>query len=136
MKTIKLFVAIGLLTQLLGCSTADNISEEERSAISKEIHGRLDGYLDALKRQDLDWFQNFWSNEKDFVFAGDGLINTNYDSAITKTYRDAFTTIKDISFLNWSDGHALVLNKSAVSYTTSFDWQAIMVSGDTVRAKG
>jgi Domain of unknown function (DUF4440) len=136
MKTIQLFFCIGLLGQLLSCNTADNISEEEKATISNEVQGRLHGYLDALKRHDLDWFQNFWANEKDFVFAGDGLIQTNYDSAITKTYSDAFKNIKDFSFLNWSNEHALVINRNAVSYTTNFDWQVIMVSGDTVKAKG
>jgi ketosteroid isomerase-like protein len=135
MKAIKL-LAIGLLAQLSSCGTPDNISEAERTAIAKEIQGRLDGYADAVKRKDLEWVQKFWSNEKDFVLASDGKINTNYDSAITKEYRDAFTTIKEMTHLNFSNGHALVLSKNAVSYTTNFNWQAIMVSGDTVKANG
>ena len=63
MKTIRNLFFIGLLGQLLSCNTTDNISEQEKAAISEEIQGRLDGYLDALKRHDLDWFKKFWSNE-------------------------------------------------------------------------
>ena len=136
MKPLRLYLAIGLLAILSSCSSGDNISDEERATITKEIQGRLDGYSEAVKRKDLDWVQKFWSDEKDFVFAGDGQQNTDYDSAVTKTYRDAFTTIKEMTYLNWGNGHALVLSENAVSYTTTFDWQAIMMSGDTVKAKG
>lgn len=136
MKTNRLIIYIGLLTLLLSCTDSENISDEERTRISKEVQGRLDGYIDALNRHDLNWFQTFWSNEKDFVFAGDGLINTNYDAAITKSYGAAFTDIKEFSYLNWTNGHALVLNEKVVSYATNFDWQAIRMSGDTIKAKG
>jgi ketosteroid isomerase-like protein len=136
MKSIKHYLLVGLLVQLSSCSTSDDISEAEQTAISKEIQERLNGYPEAFRRHDLQWYQNFWSNERDFVFAGDGLIQTNYDSAITKTYRDGFTNIKDILHFKWSNGHACVLNKNAVSYITNFDWGGIMTSGDTVKAKG
>jgi ketosteroid isomerase-like protein len=136
MKAIRLYLVIGLLVQLSGCDTSDNISEADRTAIIKEIQNRLSGYSEAVKRKDLDWIQKFWSNENDFVLASDGKIETNYDSVIEKEYREAFPTIKEMTHLNFNNGHALVLSKNAVSYTTNFDWQAIMVSGDTVKANG
>lgn len=136
MRTINFYLALGLLIVLQSCSNSDNISNDEQTNITKEIQGRLDGYSEAVKRKDSDWIQNFWSDEKDFVLASDGKIETNYDSVMTKEYRDAFKTIQEMTYLNFSNGHALVLSKNAVSYATNFDWQAIMVSGDTVKASG
>lgn len=136
MKAIKFYLTIGLLVQLSGCSAPDSIPDAERTAITKEIQGRLDGYADAVKRKDLEWVQKFWSNEKDFVLAGDGELSTDYNSVVVKDYGDFFTTMKEMSYLNWSNGQALVLNENTVSYATKFDWQAVMESGDTIKSRG
>lgn len=136
MRTVKSYIAVGLLIVFQSCITGDNISDNERTTITKEIQDRLDGYSEAVRRKDSDWIQDFWSDEKDFVLASDGKIETNYDSVMTREYRDAFKTIQEMTYLNFSNGHALVLSKNAVSYATNFDWQAIMVTGDTVKASG
>ena len=136
MKPIKFYLAIGLLAILSSCNNGDSISDEERATITKEIHGRLDGYSEAVKSKDLDWVQKFWSNEKDFVLAGDGELSTDYNSVVVKDYGDFFTTMKEMSYLNWSNGHALVLNENTVSYATKFDFQAVMESGDTIKSRG
>ena len=136
MKLIKFYLTLGLLAVLQSCSNGDNISDEERATMTKEIQERVNGYSEAVKRKDSDWIQDFWSNDKDFVFAGDGKIETNYDSIMIKEYRDAFKTIQEMTYLNFSNGHGLVLSKNAISYATNFDWQAIMVAGDTIKAKG
>ena len=136
LNLFKILLVLGLFSQLLSCKQGDNISESERNAIIKEIQAKFDGYIEAMKREDIDWFHSFWSNENDFTFAGDGVIKTNYDSAITKAYGDAFKDIKEVIHLNWSNPHALIIDRNTVSYVTNFDWQAAVISGDTVKAKG
>lgn len=136
MKAIKLCLAIGISAQLSSCGNPDNISEAERIAITKEVQGRLDGYADAVKRKDLEWVQKFWSDEKDFVLAGDGELSTDYNAVIVKDYGDFFATMKEMSYLNWSNGEALVLNENTVSYATKFDWLAVMEAGDTIKSRG
>jgi len=136
MKPIKLYLAIGLLAILSSCSNGDSVSDEERASITKEIQERLDGYANAVKRKDLEWVQKFWSDEKDFVLAGDGELSTDYNSVVVKDYGDFFTTMKEMSYLDWNNGHALVLNQNTVSYATKFDWQAVMESGDTIKSRG
>ena len=87
MRTIKFYLALGLLIVLQSCSTGDNISDNERTTITKEIQGRLDGYSEAVRRKDSDWIQTFWADQKDFVLASDGKIETNlrlsYDKGIS-----------------------------------------------------
>ena len=119
-----------------GCNTPETISTHEEATIKKEIQGRLDGYATAVKSKDLAWIQDFWADDDNFVFAGDGQLNSNYDSAITKSYQNAFAALKEMTYIRWTDGHPLVLSRDVVSYPTNFQWQAVMESGDTVRAKG
>jgi len=137
MKKFNIYLAIiGILPLLISCSDRDTISDTEKILITKEIEEILNGYPEAFKRQDLDWYQNFWFKDKDFVMAGDGKIEANYDSAITKRYREAFSNFKGVLYFKWSNGHSHVINKNAVSYTTNFDWRFLTVSGDTIKSNG
>ena len=92
-------------------------------SIAREIQDRLNGYPVAIKNKDIDWFISLWSNEMDFVFAGDGQIKTNFDTVITQAYLNAFSNIKEVIHLNWTRGHATVLSKEVVSCTVNFDWK-------------
>ena len=127
---------MGIALIFSSCNETDIISDEEKIKIEKEIKERLDGYPAAFNRHDIDWFHNFWSNEKGFVFAGDGAVTTNYDSSVTKAYLDGFTQVKTFLHFDWSNGHAYILSRDAVSYATNFDWGLVMASGDTVKSRG
>lgn len=134
MKALDIFSTVIILL-LIGCNQPKGISEEEKLAIKKEIKERVENYPEALKRKDLEWFHNFWSNEEDFVFAGDGLLNTNYDSAITQVYLNLFPNLEEVLHFEISNGQISVLSKDAASYALNFDW-GITISGDTVKSKG
>jgi hypothetical protein len=136
MEPLRYYLIVGIFAILSSCSNGDSVSDEERASIPKEIQERLDGYADAVKRKDLEWVQKFWSNEKDFVLAGDGELSTDYNTVVIKDYGDFFNTMREMSYLNWSNGHALVLNENTVSYATKFEWQAVMESGDTIKSTG
>ncbi len=88
MKKIKHFFPTVVILLLSNCSIPNEITEEEKRIIVEEIQERVENYPEALKRKDLEWFHNFWSNEEDFVFAGDGLVTIDYDASITQVYLD------------------------------------------------
>ena len=136
MKRIILFFSIISIVLLSNCSIEQDISEEEKQQISTEIKNRLQGYSNALQLKDLEWFQGFWSNEADFVFAGDGQLKTDYDATITQACNDLFHNLKEVLHFKFSNDHITVLNKDAASYVVNFDWGMLMHSGDTVQSKG
>ena len=120
---------------LSNCSIPNEITEEEKRIIVEEIQERVENYPEALKRKDLEWFHDFWSNEEDFVFAGDGLVSTDYDASITQIYLDVFPNLEEVLHFEISNGHVSVLSKDAASYVLNFDW-GLIISGDTVQSRG
>ena len=142
-KFTLLFVII--IGSVVGCgkqesngipSSINNITEQNKVAITEAIKERVSGYADAVKRRDADWLLNFWSNEKDFAMAGDGELTGDYESGIAKPTRDFISGIKSVLHFKFSDGHTYVINENAVSYATNFDWGIVLWSGDTVKSKG
>lgn len=127
---------MGVLVLLVGCNKQDNISEERKIAITEAVKDRVNGYADAVKRHDLEWLLNFWSDEKDFTIAGDGELIADYESGIAKPTRDFISNLKEVLHFEFSDGHAFVINENAVSYATNFDWRIVLLSGDTIKSKG
>lgn len=136
MIKIKQYSIIVTAIILFSCNQSANLSEEKKLAIIKEIQQRLDGYPEAAKRGDTLWFHNFWADVKEFTFAGDGQILTDYETTITKPYRESLSKMKEILYFKYSNGHGYVLDEDAVSYVTNFDWGMQTKSGDTLRAKG
>lgn len=135
MKKIKHFFPTVVILLLSNCSIPNEITEEEKRIIVEEIQERVENYPEALKRKDLEWFHNFWSNEEDFVFAGDGLVSTDYDASITQLYLDVFPNLEEVLHFEISNGHVSVLSKDAASYVLNFDW-GLIISGDTVQSRG
>ena len=127
---------MGFILSLMSCGNSNIVSEDEKIQITRKIEEVLNGYPEAFKRHDLNWFQEFWFNDKDFVMAGDGKMETIYDSTVTQRYRNAFSTIKEVLHFKFSNGLAHVINRDAVSYTTKFDWGFVNVSGDTLKSNG
>ena len=135
MHNLKTFLIAGILF-LGGCTQNSDSSEEERAELIREIKQLLDEYPEAVKRKDLEWFSNFWSNENDFVFAFDGKVHTEYDKWFNSYYRDGLSNLKELTHFEWSNPSVTVLAKNLVSYTTNFDWRMVTVSGDTVKSNG
>ena len=130
------FLTGGIIFILTCCSQQDSISDTRKVEITEEIKVLMDGYPEAVKRHDLDWFSKFWSNEKDFVFAVDGQVITNYDEWFKMYYSDGLKNLKEILHFDWSNGHATIFSENTVSYATNFDWGMVAVSGDTVKVRG
>ena len=134
MKKIVLIIALFVL----GCTSYDSkceLSESEKNEIIIEIELKIQGYADAVKRSDVEWLLNFWADDKDFVFAGDGEI-VDYQLGIDKRIRDFFEETKKVRHVEIMNGHTYILGKEAVSYVTEFDWSIITKSDDTINSKG
>lgn len=151
MKLSKIVIACVFALMLLQCAEKKNdlenepamtksknnseyISEEEGTKIKKEIEEILDEYERAYNRHDLDWFHKFWSNEKEFAHVGDGRVLTNYDTAVTQTYKNGFLVYKKISNKR-SNEHAYILSRNAVSYAVTIDCAALNENGVTTRSR-
>ena len=104
--------------------------------ITNEIKALLDEYPESFKNHDLKWFQHFWAKSSGFVLAGDGKLETNYDTAITIRYKDAFSKFKAVSHFQMSNGVGYVLDRNSVSYATEYDWGFVTTEGDTLKARG
>ena len=136
MKRFTIYTLMGFILPLISCTNSNSLSEDEKIQITKNIEETLNGYPGAFQRHDLNWFQEFWFNDKDFVMAGDGRMETIYDSTVTQRYRKAFATVKEVLHFKFSNGLAHVINRDAVSYTTNFDWGFVDLSGDTLKSNG
>jgi hypothetical protein len=136
MKTFKTFLLLVAILAISNCTQVGELSEAEKLAISEEIQNRANGYSEALINKDLNWFQSFWSDEEDFVFAGDGLIQTEYDAVITQPLSDLFPNLDEVLHFEFTNGYVCVLGRNAASYATNFNWGMVMSSGDTLQSKG
>lgn len=135
MKGSLLFFAI-LSTLFMGCYSFNNISVEEKTQITNEIKTLLDEYPESFKNHDSKWFQRFWAKGNGFALAEDGKLETNYDSAITMRYNEAFSKFKAVAHFQLTNGVAYVLDRNSVSYATEYDWGFVTTEGDTLKARG
>jgi hypothetical protein len=120
---------------LCGCNQQQSVPEEKQRALIQEVEGRIKEYPEALRRGDIQWFQNFWSREADFAFASDGELVTDY-AEFEKGTQEALANTKAVLLFETTNGHAHVISENAVSYATNFEWHVVVQSGDTLRAKG
>lgn len=135
MKASNILLLLILLTSSQ-CKEKTELSEAEKQSITKEIQLYTNGYADALRRKDLKWFQQFWENSDAFVFAGDGIVVTDYDKEITQKMQRIFADVKEMPVFEFTKGHVYVLSKDAASYATDFTWTVVSNKGDTTRCKG
>ena len=132
-KVVMLLASIILSS---GCEHNAHDSSQAVAASMEEVKQIVAGYPEAVRQKDLEWFSNFWSNEKDFVFAFDGQISNDYDQWFNTYYREGLSGLKRVLRFNFSNGHASALSDHIITYATNFDWAVITVSGDTVESKG
>ena len=128
---------LAIVLTLYGCQDVPaELTEQKKNAIVTEIKERLAGYHEAVKRKDVEWFREFWANEKEFAAALDGDLSTDYQSWFEKNYVEALPGIKEVLYLKFADGKAGIVNEDAVTYATSFDWGMITTTNDTIQSKG
>ena len=48
------------------------LSDVEKSSIADAVENRVQGYIDAARDGDVEWFMDFWADVDGFVVAGDG----------------------------------------------------------------
>jgi hypothetical protein len=135
MNKLKILFLLLAVFTLSNCTQKGELSEAEKLAISEEIQNRAAGYSEALVNKDLKWFQSFWSDEEDFVFAGDGQIQTEYDAVITQPLSELLPNIDEVLHFEFTNDHVCVFGRNAASYATNFSW-GMVISGDTLQSKG
>ena len=109
-------------------------SPAEETAITKAVEARVDDYIEAARRRDLDWFLNFWADVDGFVLAGDG--NLLDRPAWVQELRKALADIRAFIDFSFHDRHTYVLARDAAVHTTQFRWAVLQTSGKTLRMRG
>jgi hypothetical protein len=135
MKKCLLFLPIVMILLFCNCTTNIDIPENDKKAISGEIQDRLNGYPEALKNKDIEWFRSFWSDEPGFIFAGDGEIVTDYESFIHEL-ENVLANQKEVLHFKLSNDQINVISRDAASCVVKFDWGVVTISGDTLNARG
>ena len=88
-ETLRITIPLAFLFILFphSKSFAQKDSEPWHQQVTDEIQDVLDGYRIAMLSRDYETMLSFWSNSKDFVFAGDGRILGGFDAWKAETTR-------------------------------------------------
>ncbi len=120
---------------LTACSAREtDLTQAEKTAIATAVEARVNGYVDAARRRDVNWFLDFWADTDEFVVAGDGNLvgHDGWSDQVRKSVADT-REILDFEFFN---RHTYVLSRDAAVHTTQFRWALVQTSGDTLRMHG
>ena len=136
MRSADAFVVALAALGAMACSTAPQPgpTEAERAVITKAIEARVDGYIDAARRRDINWFLDYWANVEGFVIAGDG--NLMDHAAWEQQLRSAVAGTREILNFEFFNRHTFVLARDAAVHTTQFRWGMLGANGDTLRMHG
>ena len=119
---------------LVGCSAAEaSFGEVQRDQVVAEVQQRLDDYATAVTSRDIDAILSFWSDS--LVFAGDGSILGGYEEWAPIARQDNELAQEWIHW-TWGNVHILPLSPDAASATLEFEYEKILVAGDTVTGYG
>ncbi len=118
------------------CSTAApvDLTQAEKGVIASAVEARVNGYVDAARRRDVDWFLGFWADTDEFVLAGDGNL-VGHDGWADQV-RKAVADTRDILAFEFFNRHTYVLARDAAVHTTQFRWALVQMNGDTLRMHG
>jgi ketosteroid isomerase-like protein len=134
---IRTLTAAGAILLLWSCSASApaRLTDADRAEVRAAVQERMDGYLDAVRRQDLDWMLGFWADTDEFVFAGDGSLIAGYDGFGTQL-RAASAATAAVLDLSASNEHLFVLARDVAALSLEFEGTMVTVAGDTVRSRG
>jgi hypothetical protein len=125
-----------LVVALAACSDSGrSLDEQTQELVVREIVERLDQYAADLTSKNLDAMLSFWSDSSDFVFAGDGVVLGGFEDWVPITTNDNDQTERWIHW-TWSNVHILPLARNAASATLEFDYEKVLVTGETTRGYG
>ena len=136
MRSTNVLIVIISIFLFNCCNTNEEISESEKQIIIEELQETLDSYKMAFEKKDMEGVQNFWSDNPDFVYAGDGKLLTDYDSVISYRFPRLFKRLQKVLYFEFTNGHGAVLSKDAASIAYDFDCGYVLQSGDTVQFRG
>ena len=71
MKIFNFILAVGSICLLLKCQQQPQDTNHSEATAKSEIESRIAGYLDAIKRRDVDAISDFWTG--DAVLLGPGM---------------------------------------------------------------
>jgi len=118
-----------------GSSVAQpDLTDAERARVVEAVKARVDGYVDAARRLDLEWFRDFWADHDDFLIAADGVL-MDYTTWSQQLARD-LAGIRAMTAFEFFNGHTHVLSRDAAVHTTQFRWTLVDKAGDTVSMHG
>jgi hypothetical protein len=111
-----------------------DLTDAEKVVIADAVMTRVDDYIDAARRLDLEWFLGFWANVDGFVIAGDGGL-MDY-ATWEQQLRSDFATVREITDFEFFNRHTYVLARDAAVHSTQFRWGMVTTTGDTLRMHG
>jgi len=118
---------------LTSCNNQE-LTEQDKTEITKEIEARVNGYAEACKQLDGEYMKGFWADTEDFVFAGDGTFTSNTE---WRAQLDGlFDEIQSFTKMDISDMKVYVYSDNAASCAIGFDWSFINTAGETVSSHG
>ena len=135
---VRNFIILFICTLiLLGCSqeSTRKLTDEERSIITNEVKSRVLEYVDAQKQRDQERMLDFWANDSEFVFAGDGSIISDYN-IWANSIKEDIVEYKTVNYIDIENPHVYVLSLDAASYAMSYRWSKTNEAGDTLSAVG
>ena len=134
-KSNIVFISV-FLVWISACGDSEFVMDEEtRELVVTEVTERLDRYAADVTSKDLEAMLSFWSDSSEFVFAGDGVVLGGFEDWIPITTNDNEQTDKWIHW-TWSNVHILPLSRDAASATLEFDYQKVLLTGETARGYG
>ena len=118
-----------------GCINKSELTEKEAAIIENQIKVRVEEYIESVKVLDFESMLDFWSDSKDFVYAGDGRVLGGYKEWHA-SMKNFVQTTKQVLSWNNQNIHIKALSDNAASYTMEFEVSFIGVKGDTSHVKG
>ena len=125
-------ISAAILAFAVVSTSAQTLSEAERSTIEQEVRQTVQNYVEVVKASDLPKMLSFWGDFDDFVHAGDGRVFGDHDkwtAWMSQNLPDEWL------YWNNSDIHVAVLAQDAASYTMNFEF-AFVKDGETQEVTG
>lgn len=111
-----------------------DLTDTDRDRIAEAVENRVNGYVEAARRLDLEWFRDFWANDEHFLIAGDGAL-MDYPTWDRQLEKD-LASIREMTRFEFFNGRTYVLASDAAVHTTQFRWTLLDTGGETLSMHG
>lgn len=134
-KTSMLALLCIMLAYGCGQEPTRELTEEEKQVLAEEVRSRVLEYSDAWRALDEDRMLDFFADDEDFVFAGDGFPVAGYEEYTTQ-YRDILSNTKGVNYVEIEDVYINVLASDTASFAMNYRWSMVDLSGNETKAEG